>query len=117
MITCEDCTAFVDGKLDPDRAAEFREHLRDCESCQVNVLEGVRLSAQISTPQPTGPLADHELVIAMMHPPEFVMRRMAEEVVAARRFIASIQAIVDDESLIDGEVRATLAALLEGASR
>jgi putative zinc finger protein len=45
---CDDLIAFVDGELDPERAAAFREHLRTCEVCQIGLVEAVQLSARLS---------------------------------------------------------------------
>jgi anti-sigma factor RsiW len=49
MTTCADVVPFIDGELEPDHAAAFREHLVDCQYCQHNVLLGHQLSAQLST--------------------------------------------------------------------
>lgn len=47
-LPCDDLIAFADGELDPERAAAFRVHLRDCEACQNALIEAVQLSARLS---------------------------------------------------------------------
>jgi len=59
-MTCLDATAFVDGELEPDRAAAFREHLVDCSGCSASVLRGHQLSAQLST------LGDHSDLVWLL---------------------------------------------------
>jgi anti-sigma factor RsiW len=46
---CADLTLFVDGELGPAAAAAFRIHLADCAACRANMIEALRLSAQLST--------------------------------------------------------------------
>jgi anti-sigma factor RsiW len=47
-IPCDELIAFVDGELDPERAAAFRMHLRTCEACEEALVEAIQLTARLS---------------------------------------------------------------------
>jgi len=52
MTPCDDLLGFVDGELDAERAAAFRDHLRSCDACRTGLVEAVQLSAQLTTLTP-----------------------------------------------------------------
>lgn len=47
--TCTDLVSFADGELEPMAAQAFRNHLVSCEACQINLVDVMQLSAQLST--------------------------------------------------------------------
>lgn len=46
--SCLDLVSFADGELGVERAAQFRDHLRTCEACQLELIDVVQRSARIS---------------------------------------------------------------------
>ena len=60
MTRCDDLIEFVDGELDPERAAGFRTHLTTCESCRACLVEALQLTVRLSTLTPPPAVATHE---------------------------------------------------------
>lgn len=57
---CSLLAMFADGELDTPDAYAFRDHLRDCNPCQVALLAHLQLCARLSELRPTietGPVA------------------------------------------------------------
>lgn len=49
QLMCWGLVAFVDGELDAERAAAFREHLKTCAACDHALVDVVQVGAQLST--------------------------------------------------------------------
>src|SRR5262245_39953713 len=53
MSVCVDLIGFVDGELEPERAAAFRDHLSRCAWCQGQLVEALQLSTRLGSLTPT----------------------------------------------------------------
>ena len=55
MSGCVDLIRFVDGELEPEHAAAFRDHLSSCDACQSRLVEAMQLSTRLGS---LGPAPD-----------------------------------------------------------
>ena len=49
---CDELVAFADGELPTTLAGEFREHLKRCADCQLQLPKEMQLNAQLSGAKP-----------------------------------------------------------------
>lgn len=49
MSVCGDLVSFAEGELGEADAEAFREHLPDCEPCQVSLMGSMQLTVQLDS--------------------------------------------------------------------
>src|SRR5262245_25732714 len=52
MSACADLIRFVDGELEAEHAAAFRDHLSNCNACQGGLVAAMQLSTRLASLSP-----------------------------------------------------------------